>query len=199
MQIIILTGAIGSGKSTVAAILKKLGAAIIDSDAVARSILDPGTAAYQQVVQNFGTGILTESGSIDRKKLAARVFSDRPALSLLNSIVHPRVDDEVEALFARHQKTGKKAVFVEMAFLADVRWKDRINQVWVVQAPREIALGRLEARGLRRAEALARLANQPAPENQVEQTMQIISNTGNLDQLEGQVAKLWNKLDNEDV
>jgi dephospho-CoA kinase len=198
MQIIILTGTIGSGKSTVAAILKQLGAAVIDSDAVARHVIDPGTSAFQAVVESFGTDILTASQSIDRKKLAARVFNDPVALKNLNRITHPQVDAEVESLFEEYLTAGKKAVFVEMAFLAETSWKDRVDQVWVVKTPQTLALRRLEERGLGRSEALARLANQPLAENQIKNGLEIIINDGNLDQLKEQVAKLWHKIDNED-
>jgi dephospho-CoA kinase len=198
MQIIILTGTIGSGKSTVAGLLKELGAAVIDSDEVARHVIDPGTSAFQEVVNHFGTGILDDSQNIDRKKLAARVFNTPEALQKLNGIIHPRVDNEVESLFKQYQTAGKKAVFIEMAFIAKPRWKDRVDQVWVVRVSRDIALQRLKQRGLSESEALARLANQPAPENQVKKGLKIIYNDSNRDELKQQVTKLWYTINNDD-
>ncbi len=192
-----MTGTIGSGKSTVAAILKKLGAAVIDSDKTARAVLEPGQPAFADTLKAFGEDILTPEKSIDRRKLAAKVFKNPAALKQLNSIIHPRVDDVVEALFKRYQSEGKKAVFVEMAILAEPRWQDRVAATWVVKVPKETALLRLKQRGMTEEDALSRLANQPAPEKQVSQNLVILNNEGNLSLLREQVAKLWRKIDNE--
>ena len=197
MKIIILTGTIGSGKSAAAGILKELGAGIIDSDEVARHVIDPGTASFQQVVDFFGPGILTAAQSIDRKKLAARVFNNADALQKLNQIIHPRVDDEVESLLEKYQVKGKKAVFVEMAFLAEPRWQERVDQVWWVKSSQSIALRRLEERGLSQHEALARLANQTRLPESSNKEMVVINNDGNISELREQIVQLWCKIDNE--
>jgi len=197
MLIIVLTGTIGSGKSTVAGILRKLGAPVIDSDAVARHIIDPGTPAYQDVIAAFGPDILDVAQRIDRRQLAARVFNNKEALARLNSIVHPRVDAAVEELLAGYQQQGAKAVFVELAFLAGPSWISRAGAYWVVKVNREKALQRLEVRGLSRSQALARLANQSDPEKQIRGDLTVINNDGSLADLKGQVVKLWQKIDNE--
>ena len=95
MKIISLTGGIGSGKSTVSAILKELGAVVIDADKVGHEVIDPGTPGWQEVVATFGRDILTPQGTIDRKKLAQIVFNNPEALQKLNQIVHPKIDAEV--------------------------------------------------------------------------------------------------------
>jgi dephospho-CoA kinase len=197
MKIIILTGTIGSGKSAAARILKELGAGIIDSDEVARHVIDPGTASFQQVVDFFGLGILTTAQSIDRKKLAAMVFNNAEALQKLNQIIHPQVDEEVESLLEKYRVEGKKAVFIEMAFLAEPRWKERVDQVWWVKSSQSTALRRLEERGLSQNEALARLANQTRlPESSHKETV-VINNDGNINQLKEQIVQLWCKIDYE--
>ncbi len=197
MQIIILTGTIGSGKSTVAGILRGLGAAVIDSDEIARQVIAPGTAAFYEVVETFGNDILTARSDIDRKKLAAEVFNNPEALTKLNTLIHPRVDQQVEALLRQYESAGKKAAFIEMAIVTGARWKELVNQVWVVKVSQEIALRRLEKRGFSQSEALARLANQPGLENRVIKGLRIITNDGNLHELRKQVEKLWQKIDNE--
>lgn len=194
MQIIILTGTIGSGKSTVAAILKDLGAVVIDSDDVARHVIDQGNPAYREVLAIFGPEILDKAGNIDRKKLAARVFNNPQALSQLNQIIHPRVDDHNETLFEKYNREGEKVVFIEMAFLASPGWIDRVEQIWLVKTSSDIALKRLEQRGLSRSESIARLANQPDPESQVKNKLVVITNDGSRDQLKMQVVELWNKM-----
>jgi dephospho-CoA kinase len=197
MKILILTGTIGSGKSTVARILQELGAAVIDSDKIGRDVLNFDSPVFQDVINTFGQDILTSQNIIDRKKLAAKVFENPQALRQLNAIIHPRVDDAVEDLLEQYASQGKKAVFVEMAFIANPRWASRVVGTWVVKAPREIALKRLKQRGMEQNEALARLANQPDPETQVSEGLSIITNEGNLHSLREQVEKLWHKIDNE--
>jgi dephospho-CoA kinase len=196
MLVIVLIGTIGSGKSSVAGILKELGAAVIDSDALARHILDPGTAAYQQVVEVFGRQILDERLGIDRKKLAARVFNHPESLQKLNRIIHPGVDAAVESRLDQYAAGGQKATFVEMAFWAGPGWQKRVDRFWVVKVRRELALQRLAVRGMSEAEVLARLANQPDPEKQISKEVDIINNDGTVEELRQQVVNLWQKIDN---
>jgi dephospho-CoA kinase len=197
MKIIILTGTIGSGKSAAARILKELGAGIIDSDEVARHVIDPGTPSFHQIVQLFGSEILTAARSVDRKKLAALVFNNTDALQKLNQIIHPRVDDEVESTLEKYRVEGKKAVFIEMAFSAEPRWMERVDQIWVVKSSRNVALQRLEERGLSQLEALSRLANQTRLPERPNQEMVVINNDGNINGLREQLVELWCKIDNE--
>ncbi|HSW57374.1 MAG TPA: dephospho-CoA kinase [Dehalococcoidales bacterium] len=194
MEIIILTGTIGSGKSTAAGILRELGAAVIDSDEIARQVIAPGSRAYAEVIEAFGTDIVVPDSGIDRKKLAARVFSRPEDLSRLNRIIHPRVDELVESHIRQYQDTGRKAVFVEMAIIAGASWQERVDQVWVIKVSRSVALRRLEKRGLSRSEALARLANQPPPEKSGHKNLIIIQNNGTPDELRQQLTKLWEKI-----
>jgi dephospho-CoA kinase len=197
MQIIILTGTIGSGKSTVAAILRELGAPVINTDELARHIIDPGTPAFRKVVEYFGTEIVDDKGAIDRKKLAAKVFTNPTALDKLNSIVHPAVDDVTEAFFDQFQADGKKYVFVEMAILAKIGWQQRVDRYWVVKVDQATALNRLAERGVKREDALARLANQPDPLKNLSKPFDILTNDSDLKQLRQKVEKLWQKLDNK--
>src|SRR5262245_56189573 len=93
--IIGLTGGIGSGKSTVATMLGELGAAVIDADKVGHDVYRPGTDGFRRVVETFGTDVVAADGTIDRRRLGARVFADRAELARLNALVHPLIGDEI--------------------------------------------------------------------------------------------------------
>ena len=198
MEIIVLTGGIGSGKSVVAGMLKELGAGIIDSDRVGHEVLEKGTPGWQEVIDTFGREVLTAEEHIDRKKLAQIVFQDPESLRKLDKIIHPRIDQRVEARLQQYQKEGKKAVFIEMAILAEAPWMERVDRVWAVKTPREVALNRLKERGLSEPEALARIANQPSPESRIKKGLVIINNNGSLRDLRVKVEKLWDEIHNED-
>lgn len=198
MKVIILTGGIGSGKSTVSSILRGLGAEVIDSDKLGHQVLEPGTPGWQETVDLFGREILDAQGRIDRAKLAGIVFHDPEKLQMLNRIVHPRVDKEVETLLEKFEKRGAKAAFVEMGILVEAAWMRRVDEVWIVKAPRETVLKRLKERGMSESAALARMAFQPPPEEKTQHKKVFIDNQGNLDDLKSQVEKLWQELHNRD-
>ncbi len=203
MKTIILTGGIGSGKSTASLILRELGAAIISTDQVARDVVDPGTPGWQEVVDTFGREILSADNAIDRPVLARVVFHNPEKLQKLNHIIHPRVDQAVETRLDEYQAQGKPAAFVEMGFIIEKSWMSRVDEVWVVKTPREVILKRLQGRGMTESEALARMANQTPPEETVKKgglakaRLVLIDNSGNLNDLKARVEKLWNKIDNE--
>jgi dephospho-CoA kinase len=191
MKIIVLTGGIGSGKSTVSSILKKLGAAVIDSDRIGLEVVSPGTSGWQEVVIAFSPEILTPEGTIDRGKLARIVFRNPSALQKLNDIIHPRVDAEVERRLRKYLEENVKAVFIEMAILIETCWMPRVDQFWVVKAPKETILKRLKERGVSESDALSRMANQPPVEENIKQNMVIIDNNGDMADLEAKIGKLW--------
>jgi dephospho-CoA kinase len=198
MKVIILTGGIGSGKSTVSAILKELGAEVIDSDRLGHKVLEPGTSGWQETVELFGRDILRPDGTIDRGKLAAIVFHDPEKLQKLNKIVHPRVDKEVEALLEKYDRAGAPAAFIEMGILVEGPWKHLVNEVWIVKSPRDVVLKRLKERGMSESAALARMAFQPPPEEKTRHKKTFIQNDGSLTELRAQVEKLWKELHNKD-
>jgi dephospho-CoA kinase len=196
MKIFILTGGIGSGKSTAGAVLKELGAAVIDSDLLARQALEPGTPAFNETVEVFGQDILTGLGRIDRAKLGRIVFKNPEALFKLNRIIHPRVDSVVEGLLEGYEKKGVKAAFIEMAVLAEAEapFMQRVEGVWVVKSSKDIILERLKDRGVNEEEALARMANQPLVEERINDKLTVILNNGDKDKLKGKIEELWREL-----
>jgi dephospho-CoA kinase len=127
MKLIILTGGIGSGKSTAGFILKGLGAEVIDSDRLGREALDPGTPGFKETVEVFGPDILAVNGTIDRAKLGRIVFKNPEALLKLNRIIHPRVDSLIEERLQECERRCARAVFVEMAILAKAPFMERAD------------------------------------------------------------------------
>ena len=187
-----LTGGLGSGKSTVAALLGEHGAVIIDADVVAREVVRAGTPGFAAVVARFGRGVVGPDSELDRAALARIVFADGAALDELNAIVHPLVGSRSAELAAA---VPPGAVVVhDIPLLAENGLADRFDTVVVVEADREIRLARLAERGLTRAEAEARMAAQATDEQRRAIADEIVRNDGDLDSLARQVDRLWDRL-----
>jgi len=187
-----LTGGLGSGKSTVAALLGEHGAVIIDADVVAREVVRAGTPGFAAVVARFGPDVVGPDGELDRAALARIVFADGAALDELNAIVHPLVGSRSAELAAA---AAPGAVVVhDIPLLAENGLADRFDTVVVVEADREIRLARLAERGLTRAEAEARMAAQATDEQRRAIADEIVRNDGDLDSLARQIDRLWDRL-----
>ena len=187
-----LTGGLGSGKSTVAALLGEHGAVIIDADVVAREVVRAGTPGFAAVVARFGPGVVGPDGELDRAALARIVFADGAALDELNAIVHPLVGSRSAELAAA---VPPGAVVVhDIPLLAENGLADRFDTVVVVEADREIRLARLAERGLTRAEAEARMAAQATDEKRRAIADEIVRNDDDLDSLARQIDRLWDRL-----
>jgi len=153
-----LTGPIGAGKSTVAQMLRELGAKVIDADAIVHQEQSRGTLGYTAIVQQFGTHVLGEDREIDRKKLAEEVFGDPRKLEQLERIIHPRVVARV--LEARAMLADDAILVVEAIKLLDSVMRGSYDEIWVVLAPRDVMMERLRERGMSAGEAEARLRHQ---------------------------------------
>lgn len=144
---IALTGGIGSGKSTVADLLAANGAVIIDSDVLAREVVEPGTDGLAAVVERFGDGVLTEDGSLDRPALGRLVFADDGARADLNAIVHPRVRARARELRAAALASDPDAVVIDVIpLLVETGLADRFDVVIVVDVPVAAQVERVMAR-----------------------------------------------------
>lgn len=196
MKIFILTGGIGSGKSTAGSILRELGAVVIEADSLAKQVLDPGTPGFTSTVEIFGQDILTDQKRIDRVKLGRIVFRNPDALRKLNKIIHPEVDRVVEGLLQEYEKQGVKTVFIEMAVLAEAEapFMSRVVGVWLVKSSKDVILDRLKNRGLDKEEVLARMANQPSVEEQIKDKLTVIVNDEGKDELKTKIRELWDLL-----
>ena len=184
-----LTGPIGAGKSTVAGMLRELGAKVLDADAIARDELLRGTVGYSAVIQRFGTEILGEDKEVDRRKLAAKVFADPLQLEALERILWPRVISRV--LEARSMLGGDEVLVVEAIKLLDTSLRRACDRVWVVVAPRDLLLSRLAARGVDEDDALRRLSTQSAEAEFRDAADIVIVNDGDRATLGQAVASAW--------
>jgi dephospho-CoA kinase len=187
-----ITGPIGAGKSTVAAMLRDLGAKVLDADAIARDELLRGTVGYSAVIQQFGTHVLGEDREIDRAKLAEEVFGDPGKLAKLERIVHPRVIARI--LEARSMLPREAVLAVEAIKLLESPLRDVCDRVWVVVAPRQRLVERQAARGMPEAETLARLRNQSSEERFRAAAHEVINNEGDRDSTRAQVQQAWERL-----
>lgn len=188
-----LTGGIGSGKSTVGAILRELGAPVIDADQVGHAVYRPGSAAFNEVVAAFGPGIIAPDGTIDRRRLGAIVFAERAALARLEAIVHPLILDEIKARVSAMRAQGERLpIVVEAAILFEARWQDFFQEIWLVVAERAEVERRLALqRSMDAAQVAARIAAQmPEAERRARATL-VIENHGSLDELRARVRGLW--------
>lgn len=191
---IALTGGIGSGKSTVARMLAERGAVIVDADAIAREIVEPGQPALVEIRAAFGDGIITADGRLDRARLAAIVFSDSEALARLNAITHPRIAERSAELLAA--APAESVVVYDMPLL--VEQGDEALRGWdaivVVDCPDDLRLDRLIARGLAPEDAERRLRAQASREERLAAADVVVDNSGDLAGLDAAVDGLWRGL-----
>jgi dephospho-CoA kinase len=191
-----LTGGIGSGKSAVAQRLAALGAVVVDSDAIAREVVAPGTDGLQAVVEAVGPDILKTDGSLDRDLLGARVFADPEARDQLNAIVHPRVREQTAARFAAAEQADPQAIVVnDVPLLVEGGLQTLYEVVVVVDIPVETQVERLTTiRGMSESGARARIAAQASREQRLAAANHVIDNRGTLDDLDREVARVWHHL-----
>lgn len=195
MLVVALTGGIGAGKSTVAAMLAARGALVIDADAAARVVVEPGQPAYDEIVLRFGTDVVLPDGRLDRAELARRVFEDEQARKDLEKITHPAIGVEFARLLA--EAPADAVVVLDIPLFAEVPTaRERGHEsVIVVEAPREVRLQRLEARGVPRNDAEARMAAQASDDERRRHATWVLDNGGDEAHLERQVDDLWRELD----
>jgi dephospho-CoA kinase len=194
-KVIGLTGGIASGKSLVARTLRELGAPVVDADLIARQVVEPGQPAYDDIVREFGRGVLGEDGTIDRKKLGEVVFGDDAARRKLNAITHPRIAAASQAEIARALASGAPGVFYEAALLVENGVHKALAGLVVVKAPPEAQLARTMARdGLDEAAARARLASQLPLEAKLAAATHVIENGGTIEDTRAQVERLYREL-----
>lgn len=143
-----LTGPIGCGKSTVARMLGRLGAIVIDADALAREATGPGEGTLGPIRARFGDAVFLADGTLDRAALGRIVFTDAAALSELEAIIHPRVRQLVDAALERARETGAPFAVVEAIKLVEGGLADRCDEVWLVDCPESVQRQRLAARGM---------------------------------------------------
>lgn len=187
-----LTGGVGSGKSTVAQLLAAHGAIVVDADAIAREVVEPGTPGLAAVVDRFGDRVLGPDGRLDRAALAAIVFHDSAELAALNAIVHPLIGARTAELMAA--APADAIVVHDIPLLVEGDLAGGFDAVVVVEAALRTRLDRLAERGLAPDDARARIANQASDEQRRAVADELISNDGTLAALEREVDELWHRL-----
>jgi len=179
----------GAGKSTVAAMLRELGAKVLDADAIVHDEQLRGTVGYSAIVQTFGTKVLGEDKEVDRSKLAAEVFADPSKLRRLEQILHPRVIARV--LEARSMLPNDAVLVVEAIKLLEGELRKVCDRIWVVVSPRETMIERLAARGIGKREAEIRLAQQLTDDQFRAAADAVIVNDGDRDRTRERVREAW--------
>jgi len=187
-----LTGGIGSGKSTAARMFADLGATVIDADAIAKEVLEPGQLGHESIVNKFGDEILDSSGNVDRSALAAKVFENSAELKELEDIVHPAVASKV--LEIRESLPAGTTVVYDTPLLVEKKLQDQFDQVVVVLAPEPLRTQRLIDRGLAERDIAARMSKQASDDQRREVANFVIDNVGSLAQLRAQVQNVWNQI-----
>ncbi|WP_203138262.1 dephospho-CoA kinase [Microbacterium sp. JZ31] len=196
MPLIALTGGIASGKSTIARRLAEHGAVVIDADALVRELQQAGQPVLAAIAAEFGDGVLTASGELDRAALGALVFGDPDRLARLNGIVHPAVKAESQRRFREALDADPDALVVyDVPLLAEARGTGEWDRVVVAHAPAEVRIARLaEHRGMSETEARARVANQASDEDRLKLADVVIDTSGTLEETLVQADALWESL-----
>ncbi|CAB4955121.1 unannotated protein [freshwater metagenome] len=188
-----LTGGIGSGKSTVAAMFAKLGAVVIDADAISRELVEPGQPALHELVEEFGDGIIAADGSLRRSELARIAFHDSTATQRLNSIMHPLIRAETERRLAAAGDCD--VVLYDMPLLFETGQEQLVDVVVVVDVPEAMQVRRAVGRGLDEEDVRRRMQVQVSRSMRVTEADFVIDNSGSRRDTERQVRGIWNQLD----
>ena len=192
-RVVGLTGGIGSGKSTVARRLAELGAVVIDSDVLARQVVEPGTPGLAAIRTAFGPGVIAADGTLDRPALGARVFADPDLRGVLNGIVHPLVRERAAAL--ARAAPSDSVVVQDVPLLVETGLADAFDLVVVVDTPDADRVQRLaDDRGMSAEDARARMAAQASREERLDAADFVLDNSGPVQHLLDQVDALWAEL-----
>ncbi len=190
-----LTGGIASGKSTVSEYLIKLGGKLIDSDVIARAVVQIGQPAYEDIKSYFGVQVIGSNQEIDRKKLAQIVFNDENELEMLNKIVHPRVVQEIEARIKRYkEKNPSGKIIVDVPLLLEQNLSYLVDEVWLVYVEKNTQIERLIKRNnITKEDALKIIDVQMSLEEKKQLSDILIDNNGTIEMLYRQLDELWQK------
>ncbi len=192
MFVIGLIGGIGSGKSSVSAILHSLGVEIIDADKVGHEAYNPNSEGWKKVISVFGQDIVGPENEIDRKKLGGIVFSDPSEMEKLNKLMHPIIHNLVEEKIKLLSHQGVKVVVLEAAILIEANWQDLTDEIWLAKSNQEVVIERVQLRNnFTREEIIKRIQSQMSNDEREKHSDIVIDNNGTIEQLEEKVKTLW--------
>jgi dephospho-CoA kinase len=196
MHVIGLTGGIGTGKTVVSAILEEQGAEILNADLVGHRVYEPGRPAYDEIVAEFGQGVVAEAGTIDRKKLGPIVFADPAKLARLNAITHPRIKEMMREKLAEMAARGAEYVVLEAALLFDAKWEDLADEVWCTTVDAQTAAQRTSERsGIPVEQVLERIQKvQMASDERIRRSDLVIDTSGTMEDTRRRTLEAWQKL-----
>lgn len=195
MEIIGLTGGIGTGKSTVSNYLREQNFAIVDADLISRQVVEPGKPLLGELEAAFGSEIINEDGSLNRKGLAAIVFNDVEQRKLMDSIMHKEILAEMRRVMESFQQQGKhQGIIIDAPLLFEIGLEKWCGQVWLVTADMDVRIERVCARDdARKEEVVARIRNQMSDDEKRKLSDEILDNSGTLEDLHEQIADLLRK------
>lgn len=192
MEIIGLTGGIGTGKSTVSHYLDQQNFAIVDADKISRKVVEPGMPLLKELEEAFGTGIINDDGSLDRKGLAAIVFNNVEQRKRMDSIMHKEILAEMRRQIDQYKTAQEhKGIIVDAPLLFEIGLDKWCEQVWLVVADMDVRIRRVCARdNASPAEVEARIRNQMSDDEKIKLSDVIIDNSGTLESLHKQICNL---------
>jgi dephospho-CoA kinase len=183
----------GAGKSEASAMLKRLGARIIDADREGHAAYAKGSTGWQKITELFGKEMLNEELEVDRRKLGQLVFGDAQAMSSLNSAIHPIIRERIQSQLRQFRGCDCAIAVVDAAVLIQAGWDDLTDEVWFVKAPVEIVAERVaQARGLQAWEITGRInAQQELVQEAEAKAGVVIDNAGSMEELLEKIQQLW--------
>lgn len=194
MLLVGLTGGLASGKSSVASLLARRGAIVVDADELSRRAVAPGTPGLARIVETFGSEVLDAAGGLDRAALAAIVFADKEKRRVLESIVHPEVFRLLDRVVSGYRATDAVVVF-DAPLIVETGFHQACDLVVVVSSRVEAQVARVvRTRGMSEGDARSRIDSQASPEERERHADIVVRNDGTLEQLEDRVESLWKDL-----
>lgn len=195
MYIIGLSGNFGTGKTTVAEMLARHGAVVINADSVGHRLLQKGSEAYGELIDIFGRDILLPDGQIDRRRLGKCAFENRQNTAKLNAVMRPRIRQELERLLEQQRMAGTEVLVLEAALLVRDDWKGVIDEIWVTSADQSLVVERLKkGRGYDEDEVISRLQQQLSPDQLLAQADVVLHTGCTLPELKQRVDEEWRRL-----
>lgn len=196
MRTIGLTGGIASGKSLVARALQEMGAILLSADEIGHQVIAVGEAAYYDLIDAYGKGIVNADETINRKKLGEIVFNDPEKLKLLNQLTHPAIMRKIKVRLAQIEQESPAAIVVmEVPLLYETHMEKLFNQVWVVWVDRETQIDRLMARdAIERNDAIKRIDSQMSLDEKAQRADLLIDNRGSIEETIASATRHFNNI-----